>query len=152
VAGSDRRAWRTVNATRSPTASIIKGARRLQLFSHGHGARWNAATCRPLFKRRRTRRKRGFSSGPFRAAGGGAIPWTGGSIARTRAICKTRPYRQVWFPGDHASVGGGGDVNGLWQAALVWVVEGAQLRGLALMKRHSRDIAPISTTELRSTA
>jgi hypothetical protein len=65
---------------------------------------------------------------------------------------QTRPYRQVWFPGDHASVGGGGDVNGLWQAALVWVVEGAQLRGLALMKRHSRDIAPISTTELRSTA
>lgn len=40
------------------------------------------------------------------------------------------PYSQIWFPGDHASVGGGGDVNGLWQASLVWVVEGAQQRGL----------------------
>ena len=42
----------------------------------------------------------------------------------------TPPYSQIWFPGDHASVGGGGDVNGLWQASLVWVVEGAQQRGL----------------------
>lgn len=41
-------------------------------------------------------------------------------------------YQQVWFPGDHASVGGGGDVNGLWQASLVWVVEGAKLHGLAV--------------------
>jgi uncharacterized protein (DUF2235 family) len=45
---------------------------------------------------------------------------------------QTLPYQQVWFPGDHASVGGGGDVNGLWQAALVWVVEGAQLKGLTV--------------------
>jgi uncharacterized protein (DUF2235 family) len=42
------------------------------------------------------------------------------------------PYLQQWFPGDHASVGGGGDVNGLWQATLVWVVEGAQACGLAI--------------------
>lgn len=42
------------------------------------------------------------------------------------------PYLQIWFPGDHASVGGGGDVNGLWQATLAWVVEGALLRGLAV--------------------
>ncbi len=41
-------------------------------------------------------------------------------------------YDQVWFPGDHASVGGGGTVNGLWQAALVWVVEGALSRGLSI--------------------
>lgn len=43
-----------------------------------------------------------------------------------------RPYLQQWFPGDHASVGGGGDVNGLWQAAIVWVVEGAERCGLAI--------------------
>jgi uncharacterized protein (DUF2235 family) len=43
-----------------------------------------------------------------------------------------QPYEQVWFPGDHASVGGGGDVNGLWQASLAWVVEGARQRGLAV--------------------
>lgn len=41
-------------------------------------------------------------------------------------------YNQVWFPGDHASIGGGGTVNGLWQAALLWVVEGAQFRSLAI--------------------
>jgi uncharacterized protein (DUF2235 family) len=54
------------------------------------------------------------------------------------------PYQQVWFPGDHASVGGGGDVNGLWQAALVWVVEGAQRRGLAInqdmLEKYRHDI------------
>jgi uncharacterized protein (DUF2235 family) len=54
------------------------------------------------------------------------------------------PYLQQWFPGDHASVGGGGDVNGLWQATLVWVVEGAQARGLAVdqawLKEYRDDI------------
>jgi uncharacterized protein (DUF2235 family) len=54
------------------------------------------------------------------------------------------PYQQIWFPGDHASVGGGGDVNGLWQAALVWVVEGAQLRGLIVdepaLEGYRRDV------------
>ena len=50
-----------------------------------------------------------------------ALPGAGGPL-----------YQQIWFPGDHASVGGGGDVNGLWQASLVWVVEGARARGLAL--------------------
>lgn len=53
-------------------------------------------------------------------------------------------YQQVWFPGDHASVGGGGNVNGLWQAALVWVVEGARHRGLAVdtaeFGKYARDI------------
>jgi len=43
-----------------------------------------------------------------------------------------QPYLQQWFPGDHATVGGGGDVNGLWEATLVWVVEGAQRCGLAV--------------------
>jgi uncharacterized protein (DUF2235 family) len=43
-----------------------------------------------------------------------------------------RPYQQLWFPGDHGSVGGGGDVTGLSDGALRWVVEGAALRGLWL--------------------
>ena len=45
-------------------------------------------------------------------------------------------YEQVWFPGDHASVGGGGDVVGLSSAALLWVARGAQRRGLALREAH----------------
>jgi hypothetical protein len=51
---------------------------------------------------------------------------------RETAALEERPYLQQWFPGDHATVGGGGDVNGLWEAALVWMVEGAQRCGLAV--------------------
>lgn len=36
-----------------------------------------------------------------------------------------RPYQQQWFPGDHGTVGGSGEVNGHWQSSLAWVVEGA---------------------------
>lgn len=43
-----------------------------------------------------------------------------------------RPYQQLWFPGDHGSVGGGGDITGLSDDALRWVVEGAALQGLWL--------------------
>jgi uncharacterized protein (DUF2235 family) len=41
-----------------------------------------------------------------------------------------RPYRQEWFPGTHGSVGGGGDITGLSNAAAVWIAEGAMARGL----------------------
>jgi|TARA_A100001391_G_scaffold182749_2_gene149498 uncharacterized protein (DUF2235 family) len=39
-------------------------------------------------------------------------------------------YQQVWFPGDHGSVGGGGDILGLSNAALLWIAEGAVACGL----------------------
>jgi uncharacterized protein (DUF2235 family) len=68
-----------------------------------------------------------------------ATPWTNLAQlneASARSPGDPEPYQQLWFPGDHASVGGGGDVNGLWQAALVWVVEGAQLRGLAINQQE----------------
>lgn len=41
-----------------------------------------------------------------------------------------RPYRQSWFPGDHGSVGGGGDIVGLSDNALLWIAEGAKIAGL----------------------
>jgi len=41
-----------------------------------------------------------------------------------------RPYRQDWFPGDHGSVGGGGDIVGLSDDALVWIADGARAMGL----------------------
>ncbi len=41
------------------------------------------------------------------------------------------PYRQEIFPGTHGSVGGGGLVTGLSDAALLWVMEGAMAQGLA---------------------
>lgn len=40
------------------------------------------------------------------------------------------PYQQKWFPGDHGSVGGGGDREGLSDAALEWIVDGARDAGL----------------------
>jgi uncharacterized protein (DUF2235 family) len=77
-----------------------------------------------------------------------ATPWTNFARLNEAAAPSARPeeapYQQLWFPGDHASVGGGGDVNGLWQAALVWVVEGAQLVGLAVnqddLEAYRKDI------------
>ena len=46
----------------------------------------------------------------------------------------TRPrVAQQWFPGDHGGVGGGG-ARGLSNCALMWVLEGAELTGLALAR------------------
>ena len=42
----------------------------------------------------------------------------------------TAPYQQVWFPGVHGSVGGGGERRGLSDAALLWIWEGANQAGL----------------------
>ena len=41
-------------------------------------------------------------------------------------------HLQQWFPGEHASVGGGGSVTGLSAAALLWIAQGARAAGLAL--------------------
>lgn len=50
--------------------------------------------------------------------------------ARPEAI--DAPYQQKWFPGNHGSVGGGGDIRGLADQALDWVWDGAQAAGLRL--------------------
>ncbi|MEJ8560914.1 DUF2235 domain-containing protein [Yoonia sp. GPGPB17] len=39
---------------------------------------------------------------------------------------KDWPYRQEWFPGDHGSVGGGGDRQGLSSFSFEWIAEGAR--------------------------
>ncbi|QQG35296.1 MAG: DUF2235 domain-containing protein [Micavibrio aeruginosavorus] len=44
------------------------------------------------------------------------------------------PYQEVWSPGNHGSVGGGGDIVGLSNAALLMMVEGMQRAGLAFEK------------------
>jgi len=43
-----------------------------------------------------------------------------------------RPFQQVWFPGVHGGVGGGGDVRGLSDQAFEWVMDGAREKGLSL--------------------
>lgn len=40
------------------------------------------------------------------------------------------PYRQEWFPGTHGGVGGGGPIRGLSNAALLWILGGAEEAGL----------------------
>ncbi len=42
------------------------------------------------------------------------------------------PYQERWFPGVHGSVGGGGDIRGLSDDALAWVLIGAKRAGLRL--------------------
>ncbi len=41
-------------------------------------------------------------------------------------------YEQLWFPGDHGSIGGGGDIHGLSSSAFCWIMEGAAAQGLDL--------------------
>lgn len=40
------------------------------------------------------------------------------------------PYQQMWFPGVHGAVGGGGERRGLSDQALDWVLDGARAAGL----------------------
>jgi len=42
------------------------------------------------------------------------------------------PYQQMWFPGQHGSVGGGGERRGLSDQALDWIWDGARHAGLEL--------------------
>ncbi|SFR41970.1 Uncharacterized protein, PA2063/DUF2235 family [Yoonia tamlensis] len=44
-------------------------------------------------------------------------------------------YRQEWFPGDHGSIGGGGDRLGLSTFACDWIAQGAQRVGLEMDAR-----------------
>lgn len=42
------------------------------------------------------------------------------------------PIQEQWFPGTHGSVGGGGEIRGLSDAALGWIIDGARKQGLHL--------------------
>ena len=50
------------------------------------------------------------------------------------------PYQERWFPGVHGSVGGGGDIRGLSDDALAWVLKGAKRAGLRLDTGHGTRI------------
>lgn len=51
---------------------------------------------------------------------------------RADPTSRDAPYQQRWFPGTHGSVGGGGDIRGLSDGALSWVIEGAKRAGLVM--------------------
>ncbi len=63
------------------------------------------------------------------------------------------PYQERWFPGAHGAVGGGGDIRGLSDAALSWVLQGAKVAGLRLDTEKGTRIhgfAPDATAPLRN--
>lgn len=63
------------------------------------------------------------------------------------------PYQERWFPGVHGAVGGGGDIRGLSDAALGWVLQGVKQAGLRLDTEKGTRIhgfAPDANAPLRN--
>lgn len=60
------------------------------------------------------------------------------------ALAPDRPYQQLWFPGDHGSVGGGGDTTELSDRTLHWVAGGAEAAGLRLDAKRLPALPPIN--------
>ncbi len=60
------------------------------------------------------------------------LPTLWDNLDRLNGANTDLPYRQQWLPGDHGSVGGGGDITALSDIALRWIAEGAELAGLGL--------------------
>jgi uncharacterized protein (DUF2235 family) len=54
------------------------------------------------------------------------------------------PYQEIWFPGTHGSVGGGGLIRGLSDQSLDWIWDGARLAGLRLDTSKSSRIYELS--------
>jgi uncharacterized protein (DUF2235 family) len=63
-------------------------------------------------------------------------PWSEESVNRINAIHREIRVEQDWFPGDHGSVGGGGECRDLSGAPLLWIAQGAERAGLKLEDRH----------------
>ncbi len=59
-------------------------------------------------------------------------PWSQESLIAINSMHREYRVEQDWFPGDHASVGGGNEERRLADGALLWVAEGAERAGLKL--------------------
>jgi hypothetical protein len=57
-------------------------------------------------------------------------PWSQESLISINSMHREYRVEQDWFPGDHASVGGGNEERRLADGALLWVAEGAERAGL----------------------
>lgn len=53
------------------------------------------------------------------------------------------PYQQMWFAGDHGSIGGGGDVRGLSAITHGWIAEGAINQGLEMNTERLDEVAAL---------
>lgn len=58
------------------------------------------------------------------------------------------PYQERFFPGEHGSIGGGGDIRGLSDGALAWVLQGAKRAGLELDSAEGTRIKSIAPNPL----
>jgi uncharacterized protein (DUF2235 family) len=66
------------------------------------------------------------------------LPWSNLDDLNLRSGRGDAPFRQVWFPGDHGSVGGGGNRQGLSAVAFRWVALGAARADLRLIGAEVR--------------
>ena len=53
---------------------------------------------------------------------------------------QSAPYQELFFAGDHGSIGGGGDILDLSSIGLVWIMDGAAETGLAFEPDRLREI------------
>ena len=58
------------------------------------------------------------------------------------------PYQQLWFPGTHGSVGGGGRIRGLSDEAFQWIKEGAKKAGLEFIDGDNAEIFSLQPNPL----
>ncbi len=54
-----------------------------------------------------------------------------GELNAAHGTSEERPYQELFFPGDHGSIGGGGDITELSSIGLRWIIEGAAAAGLS---------------------
>lgn len=59
-----------------------------------------------------------------------------------------KPYQQLWFPGTHGSVGGGGMHRGLSDEAFQWIREGAKEAGLKFIDSGDAEIFSLKPNPL----
>lgn len=67
--------------------------------------------------------------------------WANIDDLNAKADCGNGPlYQELYFAGDHGSIGGGGDITALSSIALRWIVEGAQQQKLSFSQKKLQDL------------
>lgn len=57
-----------------------------------------------------------------------------------RPEAERSPYQELFFAGDHGSVGGGGDITALSSIGLEWIIDGAMAAGLGFDAKRLQEI------------
>ena len=80
------------------------------------------------------------------------MPTLWDNLDRLNGDTVTKPYRQLWYPGDHGAIGGGGNLRDMPDVTLGWIAEGAMRAGLELQAEPLADMTSKANPlgELRS--